>query len=95
MIISSFVRIALSVGSCPYQFFRIILQAAAGGGEEFFKLEEYGESFIHLSRELDASIISVSYITPSLYFLQQLWQIELLLRSTGFQRRSAGIIPRH
>jgi len=75
--------------------FSIILQAAAGGDEEFFKLEEYGESFIHLSRELDASIISVSYITPSLYFLQQLWQIELLLRSTGFQRRSAGIIPRY
>jgi hypothetical protein len=27
--------------------FAIILQAAAGGDEEFFKLEEYGESSIH------------------------------------------------
>lgn len=48
--------------------FSIILQAAAGGDEEFFKLEEYGESFIHLSRELDASIISVSYIACAILF---------------------------
>ena len=47
MIISSFVRNCTFSWKLSFSNFAIILQAAAGGDEEFFKLEEYGESFIH------------------------------------------------
>lgn len=43
--------------------FSIILQAAAGGDEEFFRHEEYGESFIHEQRVGCIHFISVPHIT--------------------------------
>lgn len=49
-------------------FDHTILQAAAGGDEEFFKLEEYGESFIIMSRVGCPHFISVSYIACAILF---------------------------
>ena len=61
--ISPFVRNCNFSWKMSLSNFAIILQAAAGGDEEFFKLEEYGESFIHHEQGVACLyFISVSYI---------------------------------
>ena len=75
----------------------LMLKDAVGGEGASFKLEEYGEyPFLALDHWSLYYSLYLSNIQHCLsFFFKQLWKIELLLRSTRCERRSASVVPRN